>query len=151
MHKYHHMQKMLSTLLSCLFLLLDFNISLVGPARCYGRVEVYNSTSRGKLCDDSWVLNDAIVVCRELKCGKALAISQSVSFNSSKEEMWLADVNCSGRETSLMQCPHGKFGENGCERNKGVVVVCSGDLHLHFRARPIELYKSIHFDAAMPL
>lgn len=151
MHKYHHMQKMLSTLLSCLFLLLDFNISLVGQARCYGRVEVYNSTSRGKLCDDSWVLNDAIVVCRELKCGKALAISQLVSFNSSKEEMWLADVNCSGRETSLMQCPHGRFGENGCERNKGVVVVCSGDLHLHFRARPIELYKSIHFDAGMPL
>ncbi|XP_039859371.1 uncharacterized protein LOC120716087 isoform X1 [Simochromis diagramma] len=106
----------------------DFNISLVGPARCYGRVEVYNSTSRGKLCDDSWVLNDAIVVCRELKCGKALAISQSVSFNSSKEETWLADLNCSGRETSLMQCPHGRFGENGCERNKGVVVVCSETL-----------------------
>lgn len=145
------MQKMLSNLLSCLFLLLDFNISLVGSARCYGKVEVYNSTSRGKLCDDSWVLNDAIVVCRELKCGEALAISQSVNFNSSKEEMWLAIVNCSGQETSLTQCPHERFGENGCERNKGVGVVCSGDLHLYFRARPTELYKSIHFDAAMPL
>lgn len=151
MHKYHHMQEILSNLLSCLFLLLDFDISLVGSARCYGRVEVYNSTSRGKLCDDSWVSNDATVVCRELKCGKALAISQSVNFNSSTEEMWLANVNCSGQETSLTQCPHGAFGKNGCEHNEGVGVVCSGDLHLHFRARPIELYKSIHFDAALPL
>ncbi|XP_019213856.1 uncharacterized protein LOC102080700 isoform X1 [Oreochromis niloticus] len=106
----------------------DFDISLVGSARCYGRVEVYNSTSRGKLCDDSWVSNDATVVCRELKCGKALAISQSVNFNSSTEEMWLANVNCSGQETSLTQCPHGAFGKNGCEHNEGVGVVCSETL-----------------------
>uniref|UniRef100_A0AAZ1Y5R7 SRCR domain-containing protein n=1 Tax=Oreochromis aureus TaxID=47969 RepID=A0AAZ1Y5R7_OREAU len=87
-----------------------------GSSQCSGRVEVYHNNIWGTVCDDGWDLNDAEVVCRQLNCGSALEVPQSI---------WLDNVTCSGSESSLTECQHSVFGSNKCEHGQDAAVICS--------------------------
>uniref|UniRef100_A0A3Q1JMT3 SRCR domain-containing protein n=1 Tax=Anabas testudineus TaxID=64144 RepID=A0A3Q1JMT3_ANATE len=93
---------------------------------CSGRVEIYHNNIWGTVCDDSWDLNDAMVVCRELNCGAALDAPQSAQFGEGTGQIWLDDVACSGNERSLTECQHRGFGNPNCEHSEDAGVICSG-------------------------
>ncbi|XP_054664401.1 deleted in malignant brain tumors 1 protein-like isoform X7 [Grus americana] len=96
-----------------------------GPHRCAGRVEVFHNQQWGTVCDDSWDLSDATVVCRQLGCGAAIAAPTGAAFGRGLNPIWLDRVACIGRESTLVECRARPWGINGCTHEEDAGVVCS--------------------------
>nr|XP_040137806.1 antigen WC1.1-like [Ictidomys tridecemlineatus] len=101
-----------------------------GGSHCAGRVEILQQGSWGSICDDSWDLNDAHVVCRQLGCGVALEATISAHIGEGSGPIWLDKLNCTGEETHLWQCPSQGWGQHNCRHKEDAGVICSEFLAL---------------------
>ncbi|NWR81038.1 DMBT1 protein, partial [Centropus unirufus] len=97
-----------------------------GSSKCSGRVEVFHEEQWGSVCDDSWDVKDADVVCRQLGCGTVLAAPGSAPFGRGSGQIWLDDMNCAGAESALSDCPARSWGDHNCDHGEDAGVVCSG-------------------------
>uniref|UniRef100_A0A803TQV0 Soluble scavenger receptor cysteine-rich domain-containing protein SSC5D n=1 Tax=Anolis carolinensis TaxID=28377 RepID=A0A803TQV0_ANOCA len=97
-----------------------------GPNLCSGRVEVFISGEWTSVCDDSWGIEEAMVVCRQLGCGSAVSATHEAQFGNGNVSIGLDDVRCGGTESTLSECPASPWGEHDCSREETAGVVCSG-------------------------
>ncbi|KAM6184361.1 antigen WC1.1-like [Sarcoramphus papa] len=75
-----------------------------GGSRCDGRVEIFQHGTWGRVLDDEWDVQEASVVCRQLRCGEA-----GTAYNPPKPErgsgpVGLRGVRCAGHEANLALC-----------------------------------------------
>ncbi|KFV11316.1 Deleted in malignant brain tumors 1 protein, partial [Tauraco erythrolophus] len=95
-----------------------------GEDECSGRVEIWHQGSWGTVCDDSWDVADADVVCRQLGCGSAVSALSEAAFGEGAGPIWLEKVHCKGTELSLWDCPAKPlFGKN-CDHKEDAAVNC---------------------------
>ncbi|XP_067321107.1 deleted in malignant brain tumors 1 protein-like [Anolis sagrei] len=99
-----------------------------GPNLCSGRVEVFLSGQWTSLCDDSWGIEEAMVVCRQLGCGSAVSATHEAQFGNGWVPIGLNDVKCGGMESTLSECPASPWGEHDCSHEETAGVICSGQL-----------------------
>ncbi|CAM5081623.1 unnamed protein product, partial [Eretmochelys imbricata] len=96
-----------------------------GEDRCSGRVEVWYRGSWGTVCDDSWDMADANVVCQQLGCGSAVSAPGEAAFGEGTGPIWVETLNCRGTESSLWDCPARPWGESNCGHKEDAAVNCS--------------------------
>ncbi|KAM6107534.1 LOW QUALITY PROTEIN: antigen WC1.1-like [Phoenicopterus ruber ruber] len=74
-----------------------------GGSRCDGRVEILQRGTWGRVLDDEWDMQEASVVCWQLRCGEA-----GRAYNPPKPEgtgpVGLRGVRCTGHEANLTLC-----------------------------------------------
>uniref|UniRef100_A0A8C5KTT9 T-cell differentiation antigen CD6 n=1 Tax=Jaculus jaculus TaxID=51337 RepID=A0A8C5KTT9_JACJA len=118
-----------------------------GGSPCAGRVELLEYGQWGTVCDDAWDLQDASVVCQQLRCGWAVQALPGLHFAPGQGPIHRDQVNCSGAEAYLWDCP-GLPGDQYCGHKEDAGVVCSehqswrltggldaceGQVEVHFR------------------
>ena len=99
-------------------------IRLVGGTSQYeGRVEVYRNRQWQTVCDDSWDINEAQVVCRQLGYGSAVSALSRAYFGQGSGAQWEVYWHCSGSESSLQSC---RTSSAICSHSEDASVRCSG-------------------------
>ena len=89
-------------------------------------MEVYYNGEWGTVCDDGWDLNDAQVVCRQLGFGGAIAVRVNAFYGQGSGQIWIDQLNCTGTELTIENCPHNGKGRNiDCNNGEDAGVECS--------------------------
>ncbi|XP_072181515.1 CD5 antigen-like [Diadema setosum] len=122
------------------------NVRLVGGHVSHeGRVEVYHNSQWATVCDDSWDLQDADVVCRQLGLPEALTATRLAFFGEgNSSQAILTSILCSGFESGLMECHYADNPSLYCGHYEDAGVVCSdgvdveGELRLTGGSTPRE-------------
>ncbi|XP_064617048.1 deleted in malignant brain tumors 1 protein-like [Liolophura sinensis] len=90
-----------------------------------GRVEIQFNNTWGSVCDDSFDLRDAAVVCNQLNFNDSIAIPITDGrYGPSTGPIWLDDVACKGNEAGLGICRARKWAHSNCDHTEDVGVAC---------------------------
>ena len=110
-----------------------------GATRQMGRVEVYVNGEWGTVCDDSFSLHDANVICRMLGHSKALVSRNRAYFGQGTGKIWIDQLNCTGSENNIFECGMNELGKHDCEHKDDAGVECYREIPKRPPSMPVRL------------
>ncbi|XP_036911169.1 macrophage scavenger receptor types I and II isoform X1 [Sturnira hondurensis] len=90
-----------------------------------GRVEIFHDGQWGTVCDDHWELHGGQVVCRSLGYRGVLTVHKGAHFGQGTGPIWLNEVYCFGRESSIEECSIRQWGVRSCTHKEDAGVTCT--------------------------
>ena len=93
-----------------------------GRTQYEGRVEVNRSGEWQTVCDNSWDIAEAEVVCRQLGYGYAILAIGGAAFGQGSGGQWKRELYCNGNEASLNDCNSSSI---FCTHSEDASVICS--------------------------
>ena len=96
-----------------------------------GRVEVLFNGIWGTLCDDSWDIYDATIVCRQLGFIGADKEFSRAFFGEGSGPIHLNKLDCKGSEVALNECKHVGWGVKNCKHTEDAGVRCLNCKYAH--------------------
>ena len=104
--------------------LTNGDVRLEGGTSYEGRVEVWCDSQWNTVCDDYWNLNDARIVCQQLGYRDVVKAHREAYFGEGSGQIVLDNLQCTGREATLLDCQHnGKYVHN-CDHQEDAGVTC---------------------------
>ena len=76
------------------------------------------------MCDDSFDLPDARVICRELGYGEPISF-RTKGYNFARDKILVDDLHCTGNEKSFVECPQRLWFSSDCSHSEDVNLACS--------------------------
>ena len=98
-----------------------------------GIVEIYTNSTGGLdnaewgiICDETWNILDAKVVCHQLGYPDAVVAPLSAHDSGGSKPIWLDSIQCLGDELDLFACEHNGIHHHSCRHDKAASAECSG-------------------------
>ena len=110
------------------------------PTDLEGRVEVFRFGSWFTVCDQTFDFREASVVCRELGLGAAIKAVKRAAYGSGYGRVWTDILGCTGRESSIFDCPLVRRSYSSlCYHSNDVGVKCAGPITKHISNRCVKI------------
>ena len=93
----------------------------------------------GTVNDLNWSMEEAHVVCRQLRCGAAIDAPKGSKFGPGIGPIWFRYIYCKGQESDITECSYPPLKDHrtkGYSHNKDAGAICSGKSSLVWEEIP---------------
>ncbi|XP_013407241.1 scavenger receptor cysteine-rich domain superfamily protein-like [Lingula anatina] len=102
---------------------VDGTVRLTGGAGYHmGYVEVLRNSTWGRVCDTSFTITEANIVCRQFGFPNASSLRSFSTLPSTPPV--LDHVKCTGNEENILRCRHDGWGVAACQPTQTAGIVC---------------------------
>lgn len=91
-----------------------------------GRLEVFVNGAWSTVCNKDFDFREASVACRQLGFSGAVGALKSSVHGAGSGKIWSENLNCTGREKNLLNCPRPRGPPRLCYHSIDVGVSCRG-------------------------